>query len=540
MSIHHHHFTNALPLMVTSGAIGLGAMEASAGQAGAVRLTEAPGPTWIVLGLIGLFAVGLVQSIRTYLRARRTIREEIEPPKPSLASIQATADSLGRPLPFVVILVPARNEVAVICNTIQRLSRLDYPPERYAFVVITDDREGGTGSLPTTHAMAVAAAAQLNPGRSSPFLHVIRVPEWYSGRFRDSARSHARSTKGRALNFALDYVLRDPELRHADMLGVVDADGRLHKDVLREVAHAVLTRGARLLQGPVFQVFNLPDVGLMGKAAGIELSMFHLSTLARQLKSDRDTARFLAGTNYFIDPHLMVAVGGWNQDALVEDAELGLRLYLEKQVRPAWLSCHEVEQTPPDVRSYLRQRERWALGHLQLLPIIRRSALPWHAKVSLYGKVLHGMLMCPFDVGLPVLAWLALAMGWTRAMPEGLGWVMTALLVGSVFVWDYFGRGLRLLNRYAPRPMSRRTTWVWGLCFIAAMPLLMVLQALPRMMAFGKYVTGVYSRDWQKTPRTAEPSRESLRAPSLSGTSTAMACTPATVVGPLEGTQVGA
>lgn len=459
---------------------------------------------WLVEGLIILFVLGFLQSLWTYRQARRTLRRQIDGPKPSLDSVQALAEARGRELPRIVILVPARDEAAVIHNTLQRLSELDYPRDRFAVIVITDAREARDDGHPTTREIAQGIATCWNAGLPAPFVHVVDVPEWYSGRFGNAERTFARSTKGRALNYALEYLEADPRLRTCDMLGVLDADGRMHRHALREVAHLVLARGERLVQGPVFQISNLPDVGLMGKAAGIELSIFHISTLSRQLQSGRDTARFLAGTNYFIDPRLMIEVGGWDDRALVEDAELGLRLYLQKRVRPAWLSCHEVEQTPPDCATYLRQRQRWALGHFQLLPVIARSNLSWWAKTRLRFKVLHSIFMCPFDVGLPIVSWVALGAGWSADVPAALRWVMLGLLVGSVFVWDYFGRGARMLSRYAPQPMGRAESWWLSLQFILAMPWLMALQAWPRIAAFCKYASGCYSQDWQKTTRTAE------------------------------------
>jgi cellulose synthase/poly-beta-1,6-N-acetylglucosamine synthase-like glycosyltransferase len=272
----------------------------------------------------------------------------------------------------------------------------------------------------------------------------------------------------------------------------------------------VMVNGEKLMQGPVFQISNFNDVGIVGKAAGIELSMYHLSTLSRQLLSRRKTARFLAGTNYFVDCQLMIQVGGWNEQALVEDAELGLRLFLQHQVRAAWLPCCEVEQTPPDRKVYLKQRERWALGHFQLLPMIRSSALPWHTKVHLQWKVLYSVVKSAFDIGLPVLGWTALALGWTSEMPSSLGWVMLGLLIGSVFVWDFFGRGVRLLNKYRQTPQKKWRLGLLGLQFILAMPWLIFLQAQPRITAFFRYLTGWHNGNWEKTRRTVEVRWEPL------------------------------
>jgi len=81
---------------------------------------------------------------------------------------------------------------------------------------------------------------------------------------------------------------------------------------------------------------------------------------------------------------------------------------------------------------------------------------------------------------------------------------MLVLLVASLFVWDYFGRGLRMLDRYAPVQSTRPAKWLISLQFILAMPWLMALQAWPRMAAFFKYATGSCNQEWKKTTRTIE------------------------------------
>lgn len=57
------------------------------------------------------------------------------------AYIEETAGSLGRPVPFVSIMVPARNESLVIENTINHLLSLRYPAGSYEVVVVTDEKE---------------------------------------------------------------------------------------------------------------------------------------------------------------------------------------------------------------------------------------------------------------------------------------------------------------------------------------------------------------------------------------------------------------
>src|SRR5436189_72557 len=141
----------------------------------------------------------------------------------------------------------------VIENTIDRLHELDYSLDRFAIVVICDEREKLQALGGRTQNIADSLATLVNAGLAEPLLYVIEVPEWFSGRFGDERRAYTRSTKGRALNYALGWLRDHPRLGGAEMLGLLDADGRLHREVLRDVAWRRLSQGASLLQGPVLQ-----------------------------------------------------------------------------------------------------------------------------------------------------------------------------------------------------------------------------------------------------------------------------------------------
>ncbi len=65
-------------------------------------------------------------------------------PKLKLSYLQDTAKLLSRTIPFMSIMVPARNESLVIDNTIRHLTSLKYPAERFEVVVVTDEKEAQT------------------------------------------------------------------------------------------------------------------------------------------------------------------------------------------------------------------------------------------------------------------------------------------------------------------------------------------------------------------------------------------------------------
>lgn len=63
--------------------------------------------------------------------------------RPSLSTenVIALADELGKELPYISVLVPARNEALVIENTIRHMMGLEYPRDRYELIVVTDEKE---------------------------------------------------------------------------------------------------------------------------------------------------------------------------------------------------------------------------------------------------------------------------------------------------------------------------------------------------------------------------------------------------------------
>lgn len=460
----------------------------------------------LFVALSCVFFLGFLRSCyRAYL-SKKVLHSELLSPSASLDEIRLLCDRHGRDLVNFAIFIPARGESRVIANTLLHLSRMRYDFRFLSIYVITDSRElQGDDDLVTAD-VASHAAARLNKQFGFEFIHVLSIPDSYDGQKVAGQPPSLSSSKGRALNYALDAL--NLTGTQVELIGILDADGRLHRDVLIEAAKRFVIDGASVLQGPVLQISNLDRVDLFGVMAGVELSIHHLSSLASQLQSRRRYPRFLAGTNYFICPRLLQSVGGWNSHSLVEDAELGLRLFFQSGKWAAWLPCPEIEQTSPSLQIYLKQRHRWALGHLQLLPQINQASLTWIEKLRLFWMVGRSILVAPFTAFLPVLGW-ALAIFYV--VPHGASWSMAlSLLLAllSLYTWDDFGRGLRLLNLHSPRPLTTLQVLRQSVSFMLLMPCLMIVQLIPRLRALLTFLMSGRARNnqvaWYKTERSVE------------------------------------
>jgi cellulose synthase/poly-beta-1,6-N-acetylglucosamine synthase-like glycosyltransferase len=448
---------------------------------------------------LGFFSGSVIYTLNVIRIAR--YQKDIQRWKLSLDEVRALARENSRELPNLGILVPARNEGYVIGNTIRRLVAMDYPKEHYRVYIIVDERELDDDVEILTKDTAYELAAQVRVETGIDLVRVIEVPKWYSGEFGNLRYSDRKSTKGRALNFALETLRESPEWDRLELFGILDADGRLDPHVLKEIAYRRIKDGSKILQGSVFQVSNYSQVSIVGVAAGLELAIHHLTVLPTRMLKRK--VQFLAGTNYFIDKDVMLTVQGWNQTSLVEDAELALRIYVTEDAIAEWIRSPELEQSPANFRVYRRQRERWARGHLLLLKDIRQADIPWRDKATFYFKVFMSQFRFLIDVGLILISLVMISVGAFAYLSPLLKWMSIFLALMSIFIMDIYGLMYRRLSQYINPQMTFWQKVLQSLKLFSYFPILIFVQAIPRAIALWNYL---FKREtsWYKTERTKE------------------------------------
>lgn len=237
-------------------------------------------------------------------------------------------------LPPVSIIVPAHNEGIVIEKTVNMIFGMDYPTDKLELIIVDDASTDDTGQI------LDRLAAQ------NPSLKVIHVPPGEGGK-----------GKAAALNRAL------PRTRF-DLIAIFDADNRPEAKSLRYLASQFVmdpNLGAALGK---FRTLNWRK-NLLTRFINIEGLSFQWIVQAGRWRMFKIAT--LPGTNYIIRKDVLQQVGGWDEEALTEDAELSLRVlganYHIKFVPYAttW------EQEPENLRVWFRQRVRWARGNFYLL-----------------------------------------------------------------------------------------------------------------------------------------------------------------------------
>ena len=243
-------------------------------------------------------------------------------------------------------------------------------------------------------------------------------------------------------------------------------------------------------------------MSLVGVVAALELALHHLTELSHRLVENK--FQFLAGTNYFIDKTLLVQCGAWDQHALVEDAELAMRLYLKKKARATWLSCFELEQTPPNFKIYRRQRERWVRGYLDLIAIMVRSEVHVKEKVNFISKVLLSQFRFLLDISFPIIGFIYMLLGLIPRLNFILSSMLIGFLIVSFLIWDIYGLVYRKLIPYMQTPISKVLVIQQSIKLFLFAPVMIILQSIPRTIALYKYIFAVNQGVWYKTERTKE------------------------------------
>ncbi|WP_399552404.1 glycosyltransferase [Streptomyces sp. YIM 98790] len=228
------------------------------------------------------------------------------------------------------LLVPARHEQAVLEHTVARLLRSAHSDYEILVIVGHDD--------PETAEVAERAAA--------------RAPE----RVRVITDTHEKKNKPKALNTALPHC-------RGDVVGVFDAEDQVHPELLAHVDHAFRTTAADVVQGGV-QLINFHSSWYSLRNC-LEYFFWFRSRL--HLHAQKGFIP-LGGNTVFVRTDVLRQAGGWDQDCLAEDCDLGVRLSSEGRKVVVAYDPRMVtrEETPGTLLALLKQRTRWNQGFLQV------------------------------------------------------------------------------------------------------------------------------------------------------------------------------
>ncbi|MDF3064826.1 MAG: glycosyl transferase [Polyangiaceae bacterium] len=291
----------------------------------ATALALTPPGLWL-LGVLASVVVVVQGTCYFFFSARTLLRRRARP-----LALPTEA------LPSVTVLVAARDEAAVISDTLWSLDALDYPRERLEIVVIDD------GSSDETYALAAAVRQRAH--------------------HRISIRGHASSGgKARRLNEATADAT-------GDFLLFLDADHQVEPDLVRAmVAPLVAEPGLACVQ--VASSARNADENMLTKLLEMEY-LFRCYALY----SGKRVAMFV-GSGGMVRREALERVGGFHTEMLTEDVEMSYRLY-RGGYRVAYddaLCTHDLAAS--NFKSFFHQRLRWMRGLWQAMALHRRETEP--------------------------------------------------------------------------------------------------------------------------------------------------------------------
>ena len=233
------------------------------------------------------------------------------------------------------LIVPARNEAAVIGSTLNAMARIDYPQDLYEVLIMVraDD-------IPTLTAVQ-ATLANLN--RSN--LRLIEI-------------DGDANTKAYSLNLGAHYAIHK-------VIGIFDAEDEPQPQLLRSLdAEFQADPQLQVIQAAV-QLVNL-NSNWFAAINCLEYYFWFKSVLPFLSQLG---ATPLGGNTVFFQKELLKAAGFWDETCLTEDADIGIRVSsLGAKIKTIYQShLATLEETPKDELGFIRQRSRWDQGFLQVI-----------------------------------------------------------------------------------------------------------------------------------------------------------------------------
>ncbi len=232
--------------------------------------------------------------------------------------------------PRVCILIPAHNEETVIQRTLDAMIKLEYPADRLEILVINDGSSDRTGEI--VEAMS----------KRDRRVRCYNVPKGEGGK-----------GKSRALNLGLKQT-------DAEVIAVYDADNQPLPDALKYlVAELLLHPDLGAVLGN-FRTIN-KDRTWLTRFVSIETMSFQAILQAGRWAMFKVAT--LPGTNFVIWKHLVDDLNGWDEDAITEDSELSIRVYMKGYKIKYIPFAVTLEQEPETLPVWAKQRTRWVRGN---------------------------------------------------------------------------------------------------------------------------------------------------------------------------------
>ena len=262
-------------------------------------------------------------------------------------------------MPMYTVLVPVYKEARILSKLMRNLYRMNYPKDKLDVKILMEQNDEET----------IGEAKKIGLF-GSPTKYVEGVPrEDYAkflGLFDPVVIPPAKvTTKPRACNYGL---LR----ARGECCVIYDAEDDPDPDQLKKAAIVFLRseRNLGCLQSKL-NFYNAAE-NLLTTWFSIEYGYWYEYYLPGL---DWINAPIpLGGTSNHFRVDQLTELGRWDPFNMTEDADLGVRI-ARKKIKTQIINTYTYEESPIQVKSWIRQRSRWFKGHLQTFLVHMRHPI---------------------------------------------------------------------------------------------------------------------------------------------------------------------
>lgn len=381
----------------------------------------------------------------------------------------------------LAIVIPARNERAVIGNLLDSIRQQDYPADLLTTFVVADNCTDDTAAIARSHGAVCYSRSDTE-----------------------------HRTKGYALQFLFQQIQRDYGIEAFDAYLIFDADNLLKQDYIARMNEA-LDAGERI----VTSYRNTKNISSNWIAHSYAMHWMRTIRNEHRARSLLGLATRIQGTGLMVASDFLK--DGWNYVTLTEDRELCAEAVLHGCPVSFCYAAEFYDEQPTSLRIAFRQRIRWCKGHLQVL---RKTGWRLFCRIFTAGNVAdafmaHDMFCIVFPHSL-YSSFVRIA----RLLVAVAVWLLTKERFGVV--WSVLSAWLAstaagcltdIANAVYVSLMERRhippIVWYRRLWFWLTFPLFDIIGRIAFLIAFFSKV------EWKPIPHTVGVSIDDIQCKEL-------------------------
>ena len=230
------------------------------------------------------------------------------------------------------VLIPARNEEAVIGQLIDSIKKQDYPLELLDIYVLADNCDDKTKE--------VAEA---------------------SGAIVYERQNKLKVGKGFALEFLLNIIKKTKTLDYYDGYFIFDADNLLNARYITEMDKC-LSAGNKI----VTSYRNSKNYGTNWISAGYSLWFLREARFLNNVRTLLGTSCAVSGTGFLVHRDIIKKQNGWKHFLLTEDIEFTTDQVIQGESVAYCDAAQFYDEQPVTFMQSWNQRLRWSKGFLQV------------------------------------------------------------------------------------------------------------------------------------------------------------------------------